>query len=755
MIFSEKIFNFFKKNVPLNHQEQSGRSMLEMLGVLAVIGLLSIGILSAIIYGMNKYRANTIIQDVSLMAATIITNEDFLKVEDEEQIIVTELPNMRETQTGYPIYAIRVNSDIFGVTVEEVSDRVCQLVVEGPNPSDFYIEVNGVSTKDLGSTLCDEENQLVFYFDAYKEKEWCGGQICNSGFVCDEDSESCVCPENKHEENGQCVCDAGLESCGDKCYEFCSGEYMTGFRDENSCLCQCDTNLGLELLAKEGYCECPVGSVFLDGKCQVFGCTGGTKGNQDWTCQIDRKRCGYRCSEDGSMCFFGLCMATQCSNTSLSHIPVANLYGCLNANAVEGQDVICTKQNAVIHCYRADKDKKCGYYCSLNGKDCTWGDCEDRCTDDSVYTDLIYEDSGSYEFWGCKNPNGLVCVSIGGWSNGYACYQNGQVCASGCLKDGSNCRYNVCDVENPCPAGTTYDPEAFTCTRSDGVYCSLSPYSGSSNIMCFMPGGMISCGSTCTWDAHNCQVGTCDASDCEQLGMEHVSVEGWYGCRNSQTQITCLKRDDGDFFHCYKDGLLCGTTCTDYMGTSCPDCQKGYECPNGGTYVESAGYGDNSCLYDNGLSCSPWTKNCFINGLPCGQNCNIDGSSCKSGVCIAQECPSGQEPVYNNETKLFACATVDQTVHCTNGSCTINGSLCGQGCNSDGSNCSVGVCRAEECEDLTFTQVSYQFYGCYDAKNKTSCYKNGSTYTCWKNGAQCGDGCTINGNGGSCDTGCN
>ena len=46
---------------------QSGRSMVEMLGVLAIIGVLSVGAIGGYSYGMDKYRANQTINDIMLM----------------------------------------------------------------------------------------------------------------------------------------------------------------------------------------------------------------------------------------------------------------------------------------------------------------------------------------------------------------------------------------------------------------------------------------------------------------------------------------------------------------------------------------------------------------------------------------------------------------------------------------------------------------------------------------------------------------
>lgn len=41
----------------MNKHSESGRSMVEMLGVLAIIGVLSVGAFSAVSYGMRSYRA--------------------------------------------------------------------------------------------------------------------------------------------------------------------------------------------------------------------------------------------------------------------------------------------------------------------------------------------------------------------------------------------------------------------------------------------------------------------------------------------------------------------------------------------------------------------------------------------------------------------------------------------------------------------------------------------------------------------------
>jgi type II secretory pathway pseudopilin PulG len=55
-------------------KNESGRSMVEMLGVLAIIGVLSIGGIAGYTMAMNRYRANEIIDTASKVAIVAMTS---------------------------------------------------------------------------------------------------------------------------------------------------------------------------------------------------------------------------------------------------------------------------------------------------------------------------------------------------------------------------------------------------------------------------------------------------------------------------------------------------------------------------------------------------------------------------------------------------------------------------------------------------------------------------------------------------------
>ena len=60
----------------MKNVNESGRSMVEMLGVLAIIGVLSIGGIAGYTLAMNRYRANEILNTASIVAIEAIARGD-------------------------------------------------------------------------------------------------------------------------------------------------------------------------------------------------------------------------------------------------------------------------------------------------------------------------------------------------------------------------------------------------------------------------------------------------------------------------------------------------------------------------------------------------------------------------------------------------------------------------------------------------------------------------------------------------------
>ena len=74
---------------------QSGRSMVEMLGVLAIIGVLSVGAIAGYSKAMNKYKINKTIESANQLFATVFTkfatDKSLLYADDNGNAYLTQI----------------------------------------------------------------------------------------------------------------------------------------------------------------------------------------------------------------------------------------------------------------------------------------------------------------------------------------------------------------------------------------------------------------------------------------------------------------------------------------------------------------------------------------------------------------------------------------------------------------------------------------------------------------------------------------
>ena len=137
---------------------ECGRSMVEMLGTLAIIGVLSIGGIAGYSYGMDKYRANTIINDIMLRATDILA-KDAIPLEEN-------LPGWPTTTAGK--YAIGLEEGTTGIQVSGLPKRLCEMLAEGmENAAEIKIGATYVSESE--TVDCGDINTMTFYVDAEEE----------------------------------------------------------------------------------------------------------------------------------------------------------------------------------------------------------------------------------------------------------------------------------------------------------------------------------------------------------------------------------------------------------------------------------------------------------------------------------------------------------------------------------------------------------------------------------------------------------
>ena len=127
---------------------QSGRSMIEMLAVLAIIGVLSITALVGFTYAMNKHRANTIYNDVHLLALHVMDTGKGRVPADFYS----------ESGLSYDIDTTTY-ADGFVVKVAAVSEKVCDRIMDVNDPSIEKIYVGSEET-----TTCSGTQDIGFMF---------------------------------------------------------------------------------------------------------------------------------------------------------------------------------------------------------------------------------------------------------------------------------------------------------------------------------------------------------------------------------------------------------------------------------------------------------------------------------------------------------------------------------------------------------------------------------------------------------------
>ena len=138
---------------------ETGRSMVEIIGVLAVMGVLSIGGVAGYRYAMDKMNANDIINEVRKRAVTA-----------SQQRILGQNINLSEYGDNgriKGIHAVTVTNDyagdkgFFALTVSAVPQRVCDEILKQDWNMPVEMAVGGVVVDD-DTTCAEGENEVRF-----------------------------------------------------------------------------------------------------------------------------------------------------------------------------------------------------------------------------------------------------------------------------------------------------------------------------------------------------------------------------------------------------------------------------------------------------------------------------------------------------------------------------------------------------------------------------------------------------------------
>ena len=178
---------------------QKGRSMIEMLGVLAIIGVLSIGGLLGYRRAVNNHQANTILDDVNRFAFVIMESGRAFSTN-------AFIDNIEYSKTStYNLDAfLGAGAGQFGIVVTDVPKGVCEPLVDKAN-IDYKVRVLSANTAESVAQL--SANGTVY--DSF-HKDICSNDMNDVILYFGDTSTQCNAPN----ESGYTPCTENSDCCG-------------------------------------------------------------------------------------------------------------------------------------------------------------------------------------------------------------------------------------------------------------------------------------------------------------------------------------------------------------------------------------------------------------------------------------------------------------------------------------------------------------------------------------------------------------
>ena len=300
---------------------QTGRSMVEMLGVLAIIGVLTIGGLMGYRYAMNKHKANTILNDVSLAMAD-------LTVLDPDGGAITRRAVAFRPDSGLAMESERTADGNNIVYVSGVAKAVCQILIQ-IQPTDAYEHIYDGDLNAL--TTCADTQAMAFGSketaegpdtpECQNDADCGANQVCQDGRCVDKPAPSDPC------ENVECFNDG---TCNDGSCDCVNG--YTGTSCEIAPQCN-DTIACASPKQCENYiCVCPTIAnckTLNNSTCVCNLCEDGYAWNAATKlCEEQKTKCGSYTCPTGWTCKTGDVLGTQVCQASLSTASVTDSIEC-------------------------------------------------------------------------------------------------------------------------------------------------------------------------------------------------------------------------------------------------------------------------------------------------------------------------------------------------------------------------------------------------------------------------------------------
>ncbi len=698
---------------------ESGRSMVEILGVLAIMGLLSLGAISGYRYAVDKSVANDIINEVDKRA-----------VIGSSQIMAGLVFDLSEFWGDNPYDVIRGfeadgeapygrNPDFFAITTYDIPEGVCARVMDSDYHVPSAIAVNSVVATDKSACTgsADDLYDITFiYPNAMGDAEYADcrkDSDCPKGLICNQNTKTCMLmPDGIKDKDGLTHnCDAkkliDVSGVEENCNE-CPNRQTLSCGARSYCTLICDEG---EFVDESGRCiDCDATGGYRypdecgqnDGLCTPF-CPNRmmlAKGGHASTCFVKE------CPDNYFLTINGCYSCDEKSFVAQTWWSQTSTQVCLNScpNRASGN------ANGFSGCYL--KTCPAGYFHDRNYN------CK-SCTDTAA---ISINNSTKQSCLDCRDnvgePNRGVlenyCILLSDCPNGRQEDDptteedesfNCKPCAEGYYPRGKTCL--------PCDDPVVYqDVTATECAYCSGVrsmrYTDKGNWAGASMCLKIAEEDEFYCGSG-TW--------SCDS---DKKPILYAQPSHCYMCDNRvMAGVYCVRScnagefmgADGSCYSCDTPQSVAWTTTKNANGIVQQYCSS--VCP-GQRYRQKSGAVE--CR-----KCPAGTYSVGADATSCEKDCPVDLSGVDKGVCIAcggswqngscgEACPAGQ---YN---KNGVCQSCPEDL----------GSLTGSGnepicltCGGIWNNLGLKCCP----KDLTTLKNKSDCEKCYGLWNKNSCTK--------------------------------
>ena len=669
---------------------ERGRTLIEMLAVLVIIGIMVIAGLTGLSLAMRKVKVENNIKDMNLVAVDIFSEPvNFARTNIGQGIVFRGMSGSKQTAT-------KTAEDMFSVSMTNLETSVCEDMFEQAHNYEmihestftqpdicvngqaiFYYQLDnhindnqgcgyGMVWNETAGMCCrsftvPDSSECRIYTETSASKGVCPDYTqtnlsgpcgtngyCNNGecVPCPATSESCsiesdeydtetqclltkkvTCGENEICTNGSCVCSNGYELYNGVCLPICNGSGMTGDRDEEG-NCQCIEGTNADT------CACPDGYIYLNGTCQRFECRNGTTG-YTFNCFINEKICGQYCKNDGSFCLWGTCVPSYCDSVTGSSYFISP-YGWGGCELGDRRCVPIYTEDRSFSSWRC-LDEAYADCCDATTEFgvCTIGSCyENPCTE---YEGAIFERKINHYWKGCTFNEQLHCILSNNERNRWQCFINGNLCNSSCENPLTNCP--GCAL-NTCFHGSTFDEKSQMCTK-DGIYCdNQNCYFDAQKTkvcgaQCQDPNGFAYCFSGACFNEY---VYKCPSG----FDFQYIDFQNRGGCTNGR--LSCVWESAASPANCFYDGQACGSRCQ-LDGTNCQIISSSH-CNDTPYCIEGQIEAPN--IYGQDCICSSGIEGIDKNG---NKWCCPFGHIFINGGCTLIECPEGQEPDENGICK--------------------------------------------------------------------------------------------------------